>query len=219
MVCTPFFWLLCLISLGLTGCFDNSSFDPIHTDVILEASQPSQPDWVYRDFVEAKTNIYFVRSIRTEFHMPTFAYNLVRRDFHEFLDKEVDYLLNPVLKNLSKNKFNTLKIQSKLFLSKKLMVELRTNRVIYWEKVSYKKNRMDTIGYWYYVLLPLPRRSLRLLEQEFLLNQIEMAKRSRRKMLIQELEASLLLLNALRDNDRNRASSLPEDFTFKAEKN
>ena len=37
-------------------------------------------------------------------------------------------------------------------------------------------------------------------------------------MLIQELEASLLLLNALRDNDRNRVSSLPADFTFKPEK-
>ncbi len=207
-----FFCLIVFLSLFLFSCFNK--YEPVHQDAILESSLPKPPSWIYHDSQESKTQFYFVRSMRSEFNMPMLAYNLVRRDLHVFFEKEAEYILQPVLHNISKPRFNALVQEFKIFLSKKLMNEIRTNRTVYWEKVSYQKNMDDEIGYWYYVLLSLPKQRLRILEKQFISQRLDFARKNRKKLIIKELESSLTIIQTLRDNDALRQSKLPKDYVF-----
>ena len=207
-----FFCLIVFLSLFLFSCFNK--YEPVHQDVILESSLSKPPSWIYHDSQESKTQFYFVRSMRSEFNMPMLAYNLVRRDLHVFFEKEAEYILQPVLHNISKPRFNALVQEFKIFLSKKLMNEIRTNRTVYWEKVSYQKNMDDEIGYWYYVLLSLPKQRLRILEKQFILQRLDFSRKNRKKLIIKELESSLTIIQTLRDNDALRQSKLPKDYVF-----
>ncbi len=208
-----------ILSLCLVSCFDSENFESIHNDSVFEQSSLDRPIWIYRSFYESQNQFYFVRYIRSEFNSPSLAYNLVRRDLHAFFEREAAYLLQPILANVSKNQYTKLHREFKLFLSKQLMATVRNQREIYWEKVSFQKNDTANIGYWYYVLLPVSKKSLRLLEQTFILKKLEFARKNRKKLLIKELEASLGLINEIRSNDKNRHSKLPKDYVLNLNSN
>ncbi|RAP26060.1 hypothetical protein DID74_02495 [Candidatus Marinamargulisbacteria bacterium SCGC AG-333-B06] len=209
-----FFCVLIFLPLTLISCFHLRTFDPIHEDLILESSQPQPPKWIYQSYVEARNQFYFVNYVRSEFHMPSLAYNLVRRDLHDFFVKEADYILQPILKNISKSRFYAFRQEFKVFLSQELMVSIRNSRIIYWEKVSYQQNSISKSGYWYYVLLSLPKQTLRLIQQRFILKKLEFARNNRKTLLIKELEACLEVINTLRENDSLRQSKFPKDYKF-----
>jgi len=214
-----FSYLILLLCICLISCFDSDRFESIHHDVIFERSLPDPPEWIYRSYLESKNQVYFVRFIRSEFHSPSLAYNLVRRDLHDFFDREAAYILQPILDNISKNQYHTLHRDFKIFLSKQLMVTVRRDRVIYWEKVTFQKHDRSEIGYWYYVLLPVSKQSLRLLEQTFILKKLDFARHNRKTFLIKELESCLEIVNLLRDNDVKKQSKLPKDYVFSTQPN
>ena len=72
----------------------------------------------------------------------------------------------------------------------------------------------DEIGYWYYVLLSLPKQRLRILEKQFISQRLDFARKNRKKLIIKELESSLTIIQTLRDNDALRQSKLPKDYVF-----
>ncbi len=205
------------LSFFLVACFNLNKIVPVHQDIVLDQSLPKAPAWIYQSSQESKHYFYFVRSLRSEFNMPTLAYNLVRRDLHAFFVTESEYILQPVLKNISKNRFNTLVNEFKIFLSKQLMNEIRSSRVVYWEKVSFKRNMVSETGYWYYVLLPLTKHKLRILQQQFILQRIDFARKNRKKLILKEYEACLAIIQSLRDNDAVRQAKLPKDYVFKTQ--
>ena len=157
--------LLCLV-----GCVSKHETIPQVQDVILDQAGLEAPFWTNYNFIESQSNFYFIATIKTQFHTPTFAYRKVRREFYDFMQADIDYILFPLKAHIKKDKLKELKERFLEYIAQETLLEVRKSKEIYWEKIENKSNQKDL--YRYHVLIKLDKKQLRLYERQFISKEI-----------------------------------------------
>ena len=165
--------LFSLISLFcLSGCISKHETISDVQDIIKNQASLETPFWTNYNFIEAQTSFYFISSIKTQLHTPTFAYRKVRSDFYSFMESDIDYILFPLKGHLKKSKIKKLKNRFLEYIAQETLLEIRKTKEIFWEKIENSSNKNDKVQYRYYVLIKLEKKKLRLYERQFISKEI-----------------------------------------------
>lgn len=156
----------------LASCISKQESFPIYNETNKTQSAEKVPYWTQYEFIESQLNFNFISEVVTQFHSPTFAYRKVRRQFYQFLESDVDYILAPLKDQLSKNKLRDLKKRFIEYLAQETLLEIRKTKQVFWIHEEIKDNLDKKDSYRYFVLISLNKKQLRLYERKFISNEM-----------------------------------------------
>lgn len=162
--------LISLFCLG--GCISKHETMSDVQAIIKDQARLETPFWTNYNFIESQSNFYFISSLKTQFHTPTFAYRKVRREFYSFMESDIDYILFPLKGHLKKSKIKELNNRFLEYIAQETLLEIRKTKEIFWEEIETSSNENDKVQYRYYVLIKLEKKKLRLYERQFISKEI-----------------------------------------------
>ena len=195
-----------LVVFLLTGC--------LKEPIITKQSVEQRPAWVETKQFESKHYVYFTGSFRIDLHNPSFAYSRARKQFYRYLEQQADIILEPIKGVVSKEYFVGVKRKFVEFVSAELMLDVRREKTVYWEKVVFNNAGQSVEGYDYFVLLRLEKLALRRVQKEFIYKQYHLAKHLGKSLLYNQFPLCFDKLAQLQQLDLKQQKMLPNDLVL-----